>query len=89
MSPRAVFHCLVSFEGPPCTIIEKVFKTKAVYVIGTTLHAHMLQLRKKDELNLILLATHLHLVGKVRIHNFHLNHFFTARREHVRIAPAY
>ena len=68
----------VSPEGPPCTIVEKISKTKVVYVIGTTLHVHMLHLCKKDELNLISLATHLRLVDDVRIHNFHLNHFFCA-----------
>ena len=84
----AQFLCGVSPKGPPCTIIKKVYRTKAIYVIGTTLHVHMLQLHKKDELNLILLAMHLCLVHRVRIHNFHINHFFTARREHVRITPA-
>ena len=79
----------MSLKGPSCTIVERISKTKAVYVIGTTLHVHVLQLRKKDELNLTLLAMHLCLVDKVRIHNFHINHFFTARREHVRIALAY
>ena len=76
-------------EGPPCTIIEKVFETKADYVIGTTLHVHVLQLRKKDEMNFILLAMHLRLVNEVRIHNFHITHFLIARRVHVRIAPTY
>ena len=32
---------------------------------------------------------HLRLVDEVRIHNFHINHFFIARREHVHIALAY
>ena len=77
-----------SLEGPPCIIVEKISETKAVYVIGTTLHVHMLHVRKRDELNLISLTTHLRLVDEVRIHNFHLNHFFSARREHVRITPA-
>ena len=79
----------VSLEGFLCTIVEKIFDTKAVYVIGTTLHVHVLHLCKKDKLNFILLATHLFLVDEVRIHNFHLNFFLTARREHVRITPAY
>lgn len=79
----------ISPEGPPCTIVEKVSETKAVYVIGTTLHVHVLQLRKKDELSFILLATHLRLVDEVRIHNFHINYYLTARRVHVRLVPAY
>ena len=79
----------ISLEGPPCTIVEKVSETKAVYVIDTTLHVHVLQLCKKDELNFILLATHLRLVYEVRIHNFHINYYLTARRVHVRLVPAY
>ena len=78
----------VSPEGPPCIIIEKVFETKAVYLVGTTLHVHVLQLHKKDELNLILLATHLCLVDEVIMHIFHIDHFLTTRRVHVRIVPA-
>ena len=66
-----------------------VFETKIVYVIGTTLHVHVLQLHRKDGVNFILLATHLRLVNEVRIHNFHINHFLTARRVHVRIVLAY
>ena len=79
----------VSPEGPPCIVIEKVSETKAVYVIGTTLHVHTLHLRKRDELNFILLATHLRLVDEVRIHNFHINHYLTSRRAHVRITQSY
>ena len=79
----------VLLEGPPYTIIEKVFETKAAYVIGTTLNIHVLQLRKKDKLNFISLATHFRLVDEVRIHNFHINFFLPARREHVRITLAY
>ena len=32
---------------------------------------------------------HLHLVNEVGIHNFHIDHFLTAKRVHVRITPAY
>ena len=77
----------VSPEGPPYTIIEEVSNTKAVYVIGTTLHVHVLQLCKKNKVNVILLATHLCLVDEVRIHNFHINHYLIARRAHVCITP--
>ena len=70
-------------------IVEKVSKTRAVYVIGTTLHVHPLHLCKKDELKFILLAPHLHLVNEVRIHNFHIDFFLTVRRLHVRITPTY
>ena len=79
----------VSPEDPPCTIVEKISKTKAVYVTGTTLHVHALHLHKKDELKFILLATYLHLVDEVRIHNFHIYHFLTFKRAHVRITPPY
>ena len=60
-----------------------------MYVIDTTLHVHTLHLCKRDELNFILLATHLRLVDEMRIHNFHINHYFTARRAHVRITQSY
>ena len=79
----------VSLEGPPCTIVEKISKTKAMYVIGTTLHMHALHLCKKDELNFILLATNLCLVNEVIIHNFHIDFFLATIRFHVRITPAY
>ena len=59
-----------------------------MYIIGTTLHVHLLHLQKRDELNLISLNTHFHLVDEVRIHNFHLNHFFSARHEHLCITPS-
>ena len=79
----------MSPEGFPCIIVEKVFETKAMYVFGTTLHVHALNLQKKDELNFILLATHLRLVNEVRIHNFHIDHFLTAKRAHVCITWAF
>ena len=76
-------------EGPPCNVIEKLPESNAVYIIGTTLHVHPIRLRFKDELNLILLATQFCVVDEVRIHNFHLNFFLTARRAHVRIVQTY
>ena len=85
----AQFLHSVSPEGPPCAVIEKVSETKAVYVIGTTLHVHVLHLCKKDECNFIQLATHLGLVNEVRIHNFHLHHYLTARKVHIRISPSH
>ena len=75
-------------EGPRSVIIEKVSETKAIYIIGTTLHVHTLHIRKKDELNFISLATHLHLVNEVRIHVFHVDFFLTSRRFHTRITPS-
>ena len=39
----------LSPEGPPCIIVEKVSKTKFVYIIGTTLHVHLLHLQKSEE----------------------------------------
>lgn len=85
----AQFLRSVSPEGPPCTVIEKIAETKAIYIIGTTLHVHVLELHWKDELNLISLATQFHIVDEVRIHNFHLNFYLMSRRVHVRIVPAY
>lgn len=64
-----------SSEGTPCTVIEKVLEIEAIYVIETTLHVHSLNLRKRDKINLIPLATHLGLVDEVRIHNFQINHY--------------
>lgn len=58
-------------------------------MIGTTLHVHILHLCKKDKLNFILLATYLHLVDEVRIHNLQTNHYYTYRRAHVRITQAH
>ena len=79
----------LSPEGPPCTIVEKISKTRAMYVVGTTPHVHPLHLFKKDELNFILSTMHLHLVNEVRIHNFQIDFFLTARRFHVHITLAY
>ena len=75
-------------EGPPTVIIEKVSETKAIYIIGTILHVHTLHIHKKDELNFISLATHLHLVSEVRIHVFQVDFFLIARRFHTRITPS-
>ena len=75
-------------EGPPSVIVEKVFETKAVYIIGTTLHVHLLNFRKRDELNFISLTTHFHIVNEVRIHCFEISHYYSARREHIRITPS-
>ena len=85
----ARFLCDQSPEGPPCNVIEKLPESNAVYIIGTTLHVHPIRLRLKDELNLILLATQFRIVDEVRVQNFHLNFFLTARRAHVRIVQTY
>ena len=50
---------------------------------------HTLRICKTDELNLVLLATHLRLVDEVRIHNFQINHYYTSRRAHVRLTQAH
>ena len=50
---------------------------------------HVLHLKKKDELSLITLATHLRIVDEVRIHNFHLSFYLTRNQEHVRFTQAY
>ena len=81
----ARFLCDQSPEGPPCNVIEKLPETNAVYIIGTTLHVHPIRLRFKDELNLILLATRFCIVDEVRIHNFQVNFFLTARRVHMSV----
>ena len=87
-----VLHCIFLLEqspkGPLSIIVEIFFETKAVYVIGTTLHVHLLHLRKRNELNFISLTTHFRLVNKVRIHCFEISHHFSARREHIRITPS-
>ena len=75
-------------EGPLGIIVEKVSETKAVYIIGTTLHIHLLHLRKRDELNLISITTHFCLVNEVRIHSFEISHFYSARHEHICITPS-
>ena len=49
---------------------------------------HTLHIRKKDKLNFISLATHLHLVNEVRIHAFQVDFYLTARRFHTRIVPS-
>ena len=56
---------------------------------GTVLHVNLIRLRERNELNLILLATGLQVVSEVRIHNFQVTYFLTARRLHVRITQAH
>ena len=60
-----------------------------MYVLNTIVHVHTQLLKKRDELNAILLATHFGLVDKVRIHNFHLYCYIKAKRVHVRITQSY
>ena len=62
--------------------------TEVVYIVDTTLHIHTLCPCTKDELNLILLATHLCIVSEVRLHTFQISHYHTSRREHVRITQS-
>ena len=64
-------------------------ETRAVYIVGTILHVHTLHLRKKDEVNSILLATHFGIVDKVWVHNFHIYRYLIAGRIHVHIAQSY
>ena len=47
------------------TVIKRLAETKAVYIVGTTLHIHTLRLRKRDKVNSILLATHFGVVNEV------------------------
>ena len=46
-------------------VIKRLAETKAVYIVGTTLHIHTLRLHKRDEVNSILLATHFGVVNEV------------------------
>ena len=46
-------------------VIRKFAETRAVYIVSTVLHVHTLHLRKKDEVNSILLATHFGIVNKL------------------------
>ena len=85
----AQFLRSVSIEGFPCEVVERIARTYAVYIIGHTLHIHVLHLRMRDELNFILLATSLRVVTEVRIHNFEIHFFLTWRREHVCFTKGY
>ena len=49
---------------------------------------HTLHICKKDELNFISLAAHLHLVSEVRVYVFQVDFFLTARRFHTCIVPS-
>ena len=60
-----------------------------MHVLNTILHVHTPLLKKRDELNAILLATHFGLVDEVRIHYFHLYCYIKAERVHVRITQSY
>ena len=75
-------------EGLPRVVIQRFTQTKAVYIDKNILHVHTLHLRKKDELNLVLLATHFGVVDEVRIHNFHLYRYTWVKRVHVRIVQS-
>ena len=76
-------------EGIPQVVVQKFCVTRAVYLVGETLHVHTQRLRKKDELNAILLATHFGVVTEVRIHNFHTYRYFATTNVHVRITQSY
>ena len=85
----AQFLRSVFVEGFPYKVVEKKAATKAVYIIGRTLHVHILHMRKRDELNFILLATSLRVATEVRIHNFEIHYYLTWRREHVHLTQGY
>ena len=76
-------------EGLPSAVIKKFVETRAVYIVGTILHVHTLRLRKRDEVNSILLATHFGIIDEVWVHNFHIYHYLIAGRIHVRNAQPY
>ena len=67
-------------------VIKKFVEIRAVYIVGTILHVHTLHLRKKDEVNSILLATHFGIIDEVWAHNFHIYCYLIAGRIYVRIA---
>ena len=69
-------------------VIRKFAETRAMYIVGTVLHVHTLRLRKKDEVNSILLATHFGIVNEVWVHNFYVYRYLIAGRIHVRIAQS-
>jgi len=87
----AAANLLLSLPGEDLLkiVIRKFAETRAVYIVGTVLHVHTLCLRKKDEVNSILLATHFGIVNEVRVHNFHLYHYLINGSIHVRIAQSY
>ena len=89
MSTVAGFLNSLPGGGLPGEIVQKFAQTKGVYIVGTNLHVHTLHLRKKDEANSILLATHFGTVKEVCIHNFHLYHYLIKERVHVRIAQSH
>ena len=57
-------------------------------IIGTTLHVYTLHVRTRDELNLILLATHLHIVKEVRLHTCQLSEYYTFGKQHLRVTQS-
>ena len=67
-------------------IIKKLTKTRVVYIVGTILHIHTLRLRKRDEVNSILLANYFGIVNEVGVHNFHLYRYLIKGNIHVHIA---
>ena len=87
----SVAHFLrsASLEEFPYTILGKISEARAVRIIGTTLHVNVIRLQEKNELNLILLATSLHIVDKVRIHNFQINFYLTTHRQHICLTKAH
>ena len=76
-------------EGIPRIVCQKFCVTRAVYLVGQTLHIHTECLCKNDELNAVLIGTHFGAATEVRIHNFHTYHYFTSTNVHVRITQSY
>ena len=70
-------------------VIKRLAETRAVYIVGTTLHIHTLRLCKRDEVNSILLATHFGVVNEVRVHNFHLYWYLIKGNIHICIAQSH
>ena len=75
-------------EGFPRNILRRVSETQAVYITGTVLHVHTLHVHTKDELNLILLATHFHIVKEVRLHTCQTSEYYTSRKQHLRVTQS-
>ena len=58
-------------------VVERVLEPDgSVYVIDQVLFVDALRLCNTNDLNFILLATHLGLVNEIRIHTFHVDNYF-------------
>ena len=71
MDGVACFLCSLPIDGPLRQILEGIPKSKGIYTIECTLHINLHKVEGYlEDLNYILLVTHLGLVDEVRIHTF-------------------